>query len=127
MYHLVCIAEGDEWKTAFWTHYEAFEWSVMSFRLTNAPAAFQHFMNDVFSDLLDMCIVVYLNDILIYSDNITQHRNYIKEVLKWLCKAELYTKAEKCEFYSDSMEYLGYVLSLSGLTMSNTKVKTIQE
>ena len=82
MYHLVCIAEGDEWKTAFWTHYGAFEWSVMSFRLTNAPAAFQHFMNDVFSDLLDMCIVVYLNDILIYSDNITQHRNYIKEVLK---------------------------------------------
>jgi len=127
MYHLVCIAEGDEWKTAFWTHYGAFEWSVMSFRLTNAPAAFQHFMNDVFSDLLDMCIVVYLNDILIYSDNITQHRNYIKEVLKWLCKAELYTKAEKCEFYSDSVEYLGYVLSLSGLTMSNTKVKTIQE
>jgi len=82
MYHLVCIAEGDEWKTTFWTHYGAFEWSVMSFRLTNAPAAFQHFMNDVFSDLLDMCIVVYLNDILIYSDNITQHRNYIKEVLK---------------------------------------------
>ena len=127
MYHLVCIAEGDEWKTAFWTYYGAFEWSVMSFRLTNAPVAFQHFMNDVFSDLLDMCIVVYLNDILIYSDNITQHRNYIKEVLKWLCKAELYTKAEKCEFYSDSVEYLGYVLSLSGLTMSNTKVKTIQE
>ena len=84
-------------------------------------------MNDIFSDLLDVCIVVYLDDILIYSDNITQHWSHVKEVLKWLWKAGLYTKAEKCEFHSDSVEYLGYVLSLSGLTMSNTKVKTIQE
>jgi len=83
-YHLVCIAEGDEWKTAFRTRYGAFEWSVMPFGLTNAPAAFQRFMNDVFSDLLDVCVVVYLNDILIYSDDITQHRSHVKEVLKRL-------------------------------------------
>ena len=70
-YHLVCIAEGNEWKTTFRTHYGAFEWSVMPFRLTNAPAAFQRFMNDMFSDLLDVCVVVYLDDILIYSNNIT--------------------------------------------------------
>jgi len=124
---LVCIAEGDEWKTTFCTCYEAFEWSVMSFGLTNAPVAFQRFMNDVFSDLLDVCIVVYLNDILIYSNNITQHWSHIKEVLKRLRKAGLYTEAEKYEFHSDSVEYLGYVLSPAGLTMSNTKVKTIQE
>jgi len=72
-YHLVHIAEGDEWKTAFQTRYGVFEWSVMLFGLTNAPAAFQRFMNDVFSDLLDMCVVVYLDDILIYSDDIMQH------------------------------------------------------
>jgi len=84
-------------------------------------------MNDVFSDLLDVCVVVYLDDILIYSDDVTQHQNHIKEVLKRLWKVELYAKAEKCEFYSDSIEYLGYVLSPSGLTMSDTKVKTIQE
>jgi len=83
-YHLVRIAEEDKWKTAFRTHYGAFEWSVMSFRLTNAPAAFQRFMNDVFSDLLDVCIVVYLDDILIYSDDITQHQSHVKEVLKRL-------------------------------------------
>jgi len=71
VYHLVCIAEGDEWKTTFHTHYGAFEWSVMLFGLTNAPAAFQRFMNDVFSDLLDVCVVVYLDDILIYSNDIT--------------------------------------------------------
>jgi len=124
---LVRIAEGDEWKTAFHTHYGAFEWSVIPFRLTNAPAAFQRFMNDVFSNLLDVCIVVYLDDILIYSDNITQHQSHVKEVLKRLRKAGLYAKAEKYEFHSDSVEYLDYVLSPSGLTMSDAKVKTIQE
>jgi len=71
VYHLVRIAEGDKWKTAFHTHYGAFEWSVMPFRLTNAPAAFQRFINDVFSDLLDVCVVVYLDNILIYSNDIT--------------------------------------------------------
>jgi len=126
-YHLVRIAKGDEWKTAFWACYGAFEWSVMPFGLTNALAAFQRFMNDLFSDLLDVCIIVYLDDILIYSDDITQHRKHVKEVLKRLWKAGLYAKAEKCEFHSDFIEYLGYVLSLSGLTMSDTKVKTIQE
>jgi len=124
---LVRIAEGDKWKTAFRTRYGAFEWSVMPFGLTNAPAAFQCFMNDMFSNLLDVCIVVYLDDILIYSDDITQHQSHVKEVLKRLQKAGLYAKAEKCEFHSDSVEYLGYVLSPAGLTMSDTKVKTIQE
>ena len=84
-------------------------------------------MNNVFSNLLDMCIVVYLDDILIYSNDIMQHWSYVKGVLKWLQKAGLYAKAEKYKFHSDSMEYLGYVLSPSGLTMSNAKVKTIQE
>jgi len=127
VYHLVCIAKGDEWKTAFWTRYGAFEWSVMPFGLTNTLASFQRFMNDLFSDLLDVCIVVYLDDILIYSDDIMQHWEHIKEVLKRLRKAGLYAKVEKCEFHLDSVEYLGYVLSPSGLTMSDAKVKTIQE
>ena len=126
-YYFVHIAKGDEWKTVFWTHYEAFKWSVIPFGLTNAPAAFQHFMNDVFSNLLDLCIVVYLNNILIYSNDITQHWSHIKKVLKRLQKAGLYAKAEKCEFHSNSMEYPGYVLLPSGLTMSDMRVKTIQE
>ena len=74
-----------------------------------------------------MCVVVYLNDILIYSNDIMQHQSHVKEVLKRLQKAGLYAKAKKCEFHSDSVEYLGYILSPSGLTMSNAKVKTIQE
>jgi len=64
VYHLVCIAEGDEWKTAFWTCYGAFEWSVMPFGLTNAPAAFQRFMNDVFSNLLNVYVVTPLENFL---------------------------------------------------------------
>jgi hypothetical protein len=67
-YHLVRIAEGEEWKTAFHTCYGLFEWLVMPFGLSNAPAAFQRFMNDIFGDLLDVCVIVYLNNILIYSD-----------------------------------------------------------
>ena len=81
-YHLVWIAEGDKWKTAFRTCYGSFEWLVMPFRLTNGPAAFQQFMNDIFGDLLDQCIVVYLDDILIYSDNPEQHTKHVWEVLR---------------------------------------------
>ena len=99
----------------------------MPFGLTNASAAFQRFMNDIFSDLLDVCVMIYLDDILIYSNNMSEHHQYAKEVLKHLCKASLYAKVEKCEFHSESVEYLGYILSSSGLTMSNDKVKIIQD
>ena len=99
----------------------------MPFGLTNAPVAFQRFMNNIFSDLLDVCVMIYLDDILIYSNNMSEHHQHIKEVLKHLYKASLYTKAEKCEFYSELVEYLGYILSPSSLTMFNNKVKIIQD
>ena len=72
-YYLVHIADSDEWKTAFKTYYRSFEWSVMPFGLTNALIAFQQFMNNIFSDLLNVCIIIYLNDILIYSNNMSEH------------------------------------------------------
>ena len=84
-------------------------------------------MNDIFSNLLDVCVIIYLDDILIYSNNMSEHHRHVKEVLKHLCKAGLYVKAEKCEFHSESVEYLGYILSPSGLTMSDNKVKIIQD
>ena len=99
----------------------------MPFGLTNAPAAFQRFMNNIFSDLLDVCVVIYLDDILIYSNNMSEHHQHVKEVLKRLRKAGLYAKAEKCEFHSELVEYLEFILSLSGLTMSDDKVKIIQD
>ena len=97
----------------------------MLFSLTNTPTAFQQFMNNLFSDLLDDFVVIYLNNILIYLNNMSEH--HIKEVLKYHCKAGLYAKAEKCEFHSKSVEYLRYTLSPSGLTMSDKKVKIIQD
>ena len=84
-------------------------------------------MNDIFSDLLDVCVVIYLDDILIYSNNMSEYHQHVKEVLKHLCKASLYAKAEKCEFHSKLVEYLEYILSPSGLTMSNDKIKIIQD
>src|SRR5258708_32719108 len=72
-YHLVCIAKGDESKTAFCTWSSSYKWQVMPFRLSNAPAAFQRFINEVLGDLMDICMVGYLDDILIYSDSLEDH------------------------------------------------------
>ena len=99
----------------------------MFFDLTNALMAFQWFMNNIFSNLLDVCVMIYLDDILIYSNIMSKYYQHVKEVLKHLCKAGLYAKAEKCEFHSKLVKYLGYILSPSGLTMSNDKVKIIQD
>jgi len=105
-YNLVHIAGSDEWKTAFRTCYRLFEWSIMPFSFTNALMAFQQFMNNIFFNLLDVCIVIYLDDILIYSNNMSEHHWHVKEVLKHLYKAGLYAKAEKYEFHSKLVEYL---------------------
>ena len=99
----------------------------MPFSLTNVSATFQQFMNNIFSDLLNVCIVIYLDNILIYSNNMSKHYQHVKEVLKCFCKAGLYAKAEKYEFHSKSVKYLEYILSSSGLTMSSNKVKIIQD
>lgn len=99
----------------------------MPFGLSNAPGAFQCFMNDVFADMLDVCVVVYLDDILIYSSDKATHRKQVKEVLRRLRKHGLYAKPEKCEFDRESVEYLGYILSPAGLTMASDKIQTIQD
>jgi hypothetical protein len=96
----------------------------MPFGLSNAPAAFQQFMNDIFSDL-NVCVIVYLDGILIYSDNISQHKNHVKEVLCRLCKHGLYANARKCEFHKDIVEYLRYILTSDRLCMAQDKVQTI--
>jgi len=84
-------------------------------------------MNNIFSNFLDVCIVIYLDDILIYSNNMSEHHWHVKKVLKYLYKTSLYAKAEKCEFHSELVEYLGYILSPFGLTMSDDKVNIIQD
>ena len=121
------IQEGDEWKTAFCTRYGSFEWCVMPFGLTNASAAFQRLMNNVFSDLLDICVLVYLDNILIYSNTLEEHCHHIREVLLWLRNNKLYTCGNKCSFHEDTVEYLGFILSPNGLSMDPGKVSAILE
>ena len=99
----------------------------MPFGLSNAPAAFQRLMNSMFSDLLDICVLIYLDDILIYSNNSVDHEQHIHEVLRRLQNNKLYAHADKCSFHQDMVEYLGYILAPSGLTMNNNKFKVIQD
>ena len=95
--------------------------------LTNAPAAFQHFMNDIFVDLLDLRVIVYLDDILIYSETLEEHCKLMKEVLQCLWKNRLYANAKKCTFHTDTVNYLGFTLSPDGLTMDLAKITSIQD
>jgi hypothetical protein len=123
----VRIAASDEWKTSFHTHYGSYEWLVMPFGLTNAPTAFQRFINTIFTDLLDVCVVVYLDDILVYSEDEASHEEHVREVLCRLHKHGLYANPKKCEFHTDTTEYLVYILLPNGLSMSSEKVKAIQD
>jgi hypothetical protein len=124
-YNLVRIKEGDEWKTAFRTRYGHFEYLVMPFGLTNAPAVFQHMMNDIFRPYLDQFVIVYLDDVLIFSKNPEEHEKHVKLVLEKLREVGLYAKLEKCQFDKDTVEFLGYVVSPSGISMDKAKVETL--
>ena len=99
----------------------------MPFSLSNALAAFQRLMNSIFTDLLDICVLVYLGDILTYSDNSEDHECHVCEVLCRLWNNKLYAHADKCSFHEDTVEYLVYILAPSGLTMDDNKVKVIQD
>jgi hypothetical protein len=121
-YNLVRIKEGDEWKTAFKTKYGLFEYLVMPFGLRNAPAAFQHFMNDIFRDILDVHIVIYLDDILIFSETRELHIEHLKEVLQRLKNNHLYCNLEKCEFLVPEVHYLGIIANGEGVRADPEKI-----
>ena len=99
----------------------------MPFGLTNAPSAFQRFMNDIFADLLNVYAIIYLDNILIFSDDPSKHSEHVREVLRRLRGNGLYCRPDKCKFSSDSMEYLGFFLSPDGLKMDPAKIKTITD
>ncbi|XP_031758562.1 uncharacterized protein LOC108647661 [Xenopus tropicalis] len=124
-YNLIRVREGDEWKTAFRTRYGHYEYLVMPFGLCNAPATFQHFINDIFCDILDVFVVAYLDDILVYSTSLEEHRKHMKEVFSRLRLHNLVVKAEKCEFERDNIEFLGFVISTKGIVMDSKKVSAI--
>ena len=126
-YNLVRIKKGDEWKTAFRTRYGHFEYNVMPFGLTNAPATFQRMMNEIFRPYLDQFVVVYLDDILVYSRNKEDHVKHVRIVLQVLRENKLYCEFAKCSFHVSEVEYLGYVISAKGLFMSQKKVSAVMD
>lgn len=124
-YNLIRVAKGDEWKTAFRTRYGHFEYLVMPFGLTNAPATFQAFLNDVLRECLDTVVVIYLDDILIYSKDEESHTADVRKVLQLLSDAQLQVKLEKCQFHVKKVEFLGYIISPEGISMDPAKVDAI--
>ncbi|XDV15206.1 hypothetical protein PO909_015336 [Leuciscus waleckii] len=124
-YNLVRIREGDEWKTAFITPAGHYEYRVMPFGLSNSPAIFQGFMNEVFRDMLHRFVIIYIDDILIYSSNLDEHILQVKKVLQRLREYQLYLKLEKCEFHRESMHFLGYVIRPDGISMDQSKVEAV--
>ena len=124
-YNLLRVKKGDEWKTAFRSHFGHFEYLVMPFGLTNAPAIFQHMMTDIFQDLIGVYVLVYLDDIIIYSENPNDHKRHVRIVFERLRKYKLYCKLEKCSFATDAISYLGYVISTQGVSMDPSKVSAV--
>ena len=126
-YHRIRIKEGKEWMTAFRTRYGHFEYTVMPFGLANAPATFQAYVNRALSNLLDICCIVYLDDILIFSNSEEEHVHHVREVLERLRKFRLYIKASKCEWHTTRVGYLGFVITPNGIEMEQDRVTTIDD
>ncbi|MBW0569776.1 hypothetical protein O181_109491 [Austropuccinia psidii MF-1] len=124
-YNLLRIKEGDEHLTCFRTKYGSYEYLVISFGLTNAPSSFKNLVNDIFYDLLDIYVVVYLDDIMVFSKSEEQHFTHVSTVLSRLRANNLFAKASKCLFHVTSVEYLGYVVSSEDLKMDQSKVQKI--
>jgi hypothetical protein len=124
-YHQIRIYSADVEKTAFRSRYGHFEFLVLPFGLTNAPATFMQLMHDIFRPLLDRCVLVFIDDILVYSNNMEDHRRHVREVLELLRKNQLYAKASKCELIKSSVEFLGHMIDENGLHMMEDKVEAI--
>ena len=121
-YHQLKIREGDIPKTAFTTRYGLYEYTVMSFGLTNAPAYFMNMMNKVFMEFLDKFVVVFIDDILIYSKNEQEHETHLRLVLEKLREHQLYAK-----FWLKEVGFLGHVVSGEGVAVDPSKVSIVTE
>ncbi|KAK3544440.1 hypothetical protein QTP86_012423 [Hemibagrus guttatus] len=126
-YNLVQFWEGDKWKAAFHTTHGHYEYLIMPFGLTNAPAVFQSLINKVFQDILGKWVIVYIDEILVYSTSLEEHVRHVRAILSRLQQNHLYVKTEKCEFHRTTITFLGYVISWQGVEMDLTKVHAVTE
>ncbi|XLS75404.1 hypothetical protein HN51_032269, partial [Arachis hypogaea] len=126
-YHQIRVRGEDIPKTAFRTRYGHYEYTVMSFGLTNAPAVFMDYMNRVFRPFLDKFVVVFIDDILIYSKTEEEHAEHLRIVLQILREKKLYAKLSKCEFWKSEVKFLGHVVSKKGIAVDPTKVEAVMD
>jgi hypothetical protein len=120
-YHQLKIRESDISKTAFRTRYRLYEYTVMSFGLTNVPAYFMYLMNKVFMEYLDKFVVVFIDDILIFSKMEEEYEKHLRMVLEKLRSNQLYAKFSKCEFWLTEVAFLGHVISTGGVSVDLSK------
>ena len=122
------IYEGEEWKMAFRTRYNHFKYQVMPFGLSNAPATFQGYVNKLLAEKLDIFVIVYLDDILIYTKNSRQpHVEAVCWVLDQLRKHSLFANLKKCRFHQDEVRFLGYVVLSKGISMEAKRIEVVKD
>nr|GEX17844.1 reverse transcriptase domain-containing protein [Tanacetum cinerariifolium] len=126
-YHQLRVREEDVPKTAFRTRYDHYEFQVMSFSLTNAPAIFMDLRNRVCKPYLDKFVIVFIDDILIYSKNEQEHREHLKLILKLLKREKFYAKFSKCEFWIPKVQFLGHVIDSRGIHVDPAKIESIKD
>jgi hypothetical protein len=124
-YHQLKIRESDIPKTSFYTRYGFYEYTVMSFGLTNAPAYFMYLMNKVFMKYLDKFVVVFIDDLIIFSKMEEEHEKHLRLVLEKLRSNQLYAKFSKYEFWLTKVAFLGHVISVGGVSVDPDKVRDV--
>ena len=109
------MMKGEKWKTAFQIRYEHYKYKVMSFEFTNTSATCQQMINDALRDLLDITVVAYFDDILVYSENSTKHEEHVKQILKHLVKYNLHLKLKKCEWFKEKVKFLEFMIKRNSI------------
>lgn len=127
VYHQMRIFEEDIPKTAFKIRYGHYKFTVMPFGLTNAPAAFMDLMQRYFKPFLDKFVVIFIDDILIYSKGLEEHERHLREGLEVLRNNKLYEKLSKCEFWLEEVKFLGHIITKEGVSVDPDKIKTVKE
>lgn len=126
-YHQIRVVEEDVHKTAFRTHQGHYEYLIMPFGLCNAPSTFQCAMNQIFRDHLRKFVLVFFDDILIYSRSWAEHIQHLREVFSILAKHQFHVKGSKCIFGETSIEYLGHVITQTGVQVDRSKIEAMQQ